>query len=257
MGSRFRIRPLAKRAIAYTGRRTGRPELASDLGAILNPLGRRDRQDNLALRAIMAAVLQPDSDFIDVGAYVGAVLSDAVRMAPSGRHLAFEPIPELSAELRRRFPQVDIRQMALSDTSGDAKFTFVTGAPAMSGLIRRRDLPRGAGAGEELRVRVGRLDDELPETSRPAVIKIDVEGAEVNVLCGAHNTLTRFRPLVAFEHGLGATDLYGRTSGEVWDLFHDLRFRLFDLDGNGPFSRDTFEDLFAQPVWNYLAVPLH
>jgi len=31
--------------------------------------------------------------------------------------------------------------------------------------------------------------------------------------------------------------------------------RIFDLEGNGPFSRDEFAALFTELTWNYLAVP--
>jgi hypothetical protein len=87
------------------------------------------------------------------------------------------------------------------------------------------------------------------------LIKIDVEGAEVNVMRGAAATLERHRPHVVFEHGVGGADLYGSASGELFDLLDGAGLRVFDLEGNGPFTRTRFEEQFTEPVWNWLAAP--
>lgn len=88
----------------------------------------------------------------------------------------------------------------------------------------------------------------------PDVIKIDVEGAEQEVIEGAIKTITKFQPVVLFEHGAGAAEYYGSGSDEIHDLLcADAGLRIFDNDGNGPFSREEFEDLFDTPVWNSFA----
>src|SRR5262245_52338170 len=53
---------------------------------------------------------------VDVGAHYGTFLSHVCRLAPRGRHLAFEPTPEKARFLRRRFPEVTVYQAAASDT---------------------------------------------------------------------------------------------------------------------------------------------
>ncbi len=145
--------------------------------------------------------------------------------------------------------------MALSDSTGTAEFSYVRDASAYSGLRLRSDLGDAASSAEVIQVRVARLDDELPDGFAPDLIKIDVEGAEVKVLHGAVETLSRYRPVVLFEHGVGGADLYGSTSGELHDLLIGAGMRIFDLEGDGPYVRDRFEKLFTQPVWNFLAVP--
>ena len=62
---------------------------------------------------IMRRVLSPTDCCIDVGAHEGSILAHMVEFAPLGRHLAFEPIPAMAAELRRSFPQVEVHQVAL------------------------------------------------------------------------------------------------------------------------------------------------
>jgi hypothetical protein len=108
---------------------------------------------------------------------------------------------------------------------------------------------------ERVSVRTERLDDVLADGPPPALIKIDVEGAELGVLKGAVETLQRHRPHVLFEHGAGGADLYGTTPVEVFDLLDAVELRIFDLDGSGPYSRGRFEATFTQPIWNFLAAP--
>lgn len=223
--------------------------------AAFRPEVRRDQRDEHALRVIVATVLRHDSNAIDVGANEGAVLSRIVTAAPDGRHIAYEPIPGLCEDLVARFPQVDVRCCALSDVPGTTEFSYVVDAPAYSGMKLRSDLPEGTGEVKKLTVPVDRLDDALEAAYTPAMLKIDVEGAEIKVLRGAAETLARHCPYVLFEHGVGGSDVYGTRSGELFDLLLDAGMRIFDLEGDGPYSRDRFEATFTEPIWNYLAAP--
>lgn len=100
-----------------------------------------------------------------------------------------------------------------------------------------------------------RLDDVLPDGFAPALVKIDVEGAELQVMLGAIETLSRHRPHVLFEHGAGGADLYGARPTQIFDLLNDVGLRIFDLEGDGPYSREHFEQTFTEPIWNFLAAP--
>ena len=154
-----------------------------------------------------------------------------------------------------RFPEVDVRCAAVADSSGTAEFTKVLDAPAYSGLRQRGDLPPEAQRVEKVSVRTERLDDVLADRPPPTLIKIDVEGAELGVLKGAAETLQRHRPHVVFEHGAGGADLYGTQPTEVFDLLDAAGLRIFDLDGDGPYSRERFTETFTEPIWNFLAAP--
>jgi FkbM family methyltransferase len=216
---------------------------------------RRDRRDNEHLRVVLAAGLASDSNCLDIGANAGGVLEQIVRLAPAGRHIAFEPLPALADDLKRRFPGVEVRRCALADQTGTAEFVHVVNRPGYSGLRERR-YP-GAERLERLTVEVARLDDVLDRDYRPALIKIDVEGAEREVIAGGLETIARHKPLVVFEHGLGAADYYGTQPEQIHELLvGGAGLRLFDLDGNGPLSRDEFAESFARAaIWNYLARP--
>jgi FkbM family methyltransferase len=211
----------------------------------------RNRRDDAHLRAAMAALLRPGANCIDVGANVGSVLADVVRLAPLGNHIAFEPLPELADRLRVRFPGVEVRCAALADRDGEATFHRRLDADSRSGLH-----PLG-GPAETLTVPLETLDGVLGDGYVPDFVKIDVEGAELAVLEGALATLVRHRPVVAFEHGRAALE-YGTTHGMVHDLLCGRAgLRIFDMDGEGPFDRPTFERVADPPGrrWNFLARP--
>jgi FkbM family methyltransferase len=66
----------------------------------------------------MERELREDADCLDVGAHAGSVLREIVRLAPRGRHVAWEPLPGLAAGLRADFPGVAVREAALADQAG-------------------------------------------------------------------------------------------------------------------------------------------
>jgi len=238
----------ARRAVKVLGlRRAARwvRALVAEDEPVWKSRGRRDEQH---LKAILTSVLTPDANCIDVGASAGDVLADIVRAAPNGRHIAFEPLPEFAETLARRFPTVDVRCVALSNTVGTRPFVHVKNLPAYSGL-RERDYPDGVDL-EHITVRTERLDDAIPPEYIPDLIKIDVEGAEYLVMDGARMTIARYRPIVVFESS-GVDNPYGTRLKDVHQLLcMEAGLRIFDLDGNGPYSYEEFSQTM---FFNFIA----
>jgi FkbM family methyltransferase len=218
---------------------------------LVNRTARREARDHEHLAVLLAATLAPDASCVDVGAHDGGVLREIVRCAPQGRHIAYEPLPELAAALARDYPQVDVRNAALSDHDGDANFLHDRTEPMRSTLHAHAFTNHGNTT--SITVRVERLDGALPPGYVPTLVKIDVEGTEAQVLRGAVETLRRHRPVVVFEHGAGGTS----SPTEVHSiLVKDAGYRIFDLDGAGPYSLSEFEATYPQPtMWNWIARP--
>lgn len=219
---------------------------------------RRNRYEEEQMRLVLAMALAPDSNAIDVGAHGGTVLREILRLAPQGSHLAFEPLPAEAQRLVKLFPEVDVRQVALADSEGETTFVHVTSLTSWSGL-RQRDYPSSVTDDDlaEMRVRVERLDQSLPQGYVPELIKVDVEGAEEWVLRGALATLQNHRPVVIFEHSMSASAIYGTTSSSLHHLLcQEAGLRIFDLAGDGPYTVDEFEESQFQLRWvNYIARP--
>jgi FkbM family methyltransferase len=216
------------------------------------PGARQAHREEIAIKAILACTLRGDSTYVDVGANRGQILRDAVRAAPHGRHLAFEPIPSVAAELAHAFPGVDCRQLALGAHPQTAEFCHFRSLPGWSGLQRNPEISDETGEPEYITVTVSTLDAEVGEL-KPQVVKIDVEGAELDVIRGARNLLTEVKPAVIFEHVAPRTTLYEGSSGALWDLLTELGYEIFSVTGDGPYTRDAFA--VNATVENWLARP--
>jgi FkbM family methyltransferase len=171
-------------------------------------------------------LLRPDSNTVDVGAHLGSQLGVFVRLAPQGRHVAFEPVPYKAQWLRRKFPEVDVRTVALQQSVGESGFFMNITRPGYSGLR----LHAGQGEGDELEqitVVCAALDDALDIDSAVDLIKIDVEGAELSVLKGARRVLAQWHPSLVFEStqsGLAAWDLH---PDDLFTLLSELGYRVY------------------------------
>ena len=243
---------IVPRAMGAISRRLGRPELL----AAVDGAAREAQREALAINAVLAASLRETGVYVDVGTNRGQVLREALRTAPRGAHIAFEPIPGLAAEVTREFPGVDCRQKALGESAAMAEFCHFRRREGWSGLRRSPEVSDSDGDPEFITVEVSTLDVELAGV-RPSVVKIDVEGAEVGVLKGGRELLRTTRPLVIFEHVYGAAALYAAEPGAPWDLLEDLGYEVFSVTGEGPCTRPAFIAAAAVGTGtvNWLAVP--
>ena len=152
------------------------------------------------LRALENVVTQT-SVVYDVGANVGiySMLASS-RVGPSGMVYAFEPLPRNLKYLRRHISLNDLQNCMILETAvcnrdGSLPFSAAGFNPHMARLS-----PDG-----ETLVPCTTLDTCIHGEKRlrpPNIIKIDVEGAEFDVLQGAVRTITEFHPTIFLEmHG--------------------------------------------------------
>ncbi len=195
------------------------------------------------------------SNCIDVGANEGLLLELFTRLAPGGRHIAYEPVPALASRLQRRFPQAEVRDVAVADHSGETTFVMHKRLASRSSLHPVGHAPDQT---QTINVPLTTLDEDLPAGYRPHLVKIDVEGAEHLVLQGAMRTLQSSRPVVLFEHQRSTARHYASGPELMYDLLvTDLDMRIFDMDGSGPYSLRELRDAYESGSrWNFAAVPV-
>lgn len=165
------------------------------------------------LQRVLSTLLRPGMTVYDVGANVGFVsILSAHLVGPSGKVFSFEPLPsnadmvEHNARLNN-FDQVSVRREAVSEADGEARFKVSAEASTLGMLENSTFAKQDDAVVEFIPVKVRSLDslailDNLP---RPDAIKIDTEGAEVDVLRGAVETIRAARPLLLIElHGTNA-----------------------------------------------------
>jgi FkbM family methyltransferase len=151
---------------------------------------------------LLATHLRSGGVFYDLGAHIGFFSLLAARLVgPTGHVVAFEPSPLNAAQLERNidlngFTNVTLVEAAVSSEAGFAQFD-----PAHDRVAARL-----AGHGESARgalvsVRTISIDGWRTETGfpHPALMKIDVEGAEIAALRGAHGVIRASRPSLLVE----------------------------------------------------------
>ncbi|MCP5057507.1 MAG: FkbM family methyltransferase [bacterium] len=208
--------------------------------------------------AVLRRLLDRQSNCIDIGAHIGSVLSDILRLSPKGTHVAIEPVSTKADWLRRKFPEVEVHALALGEEAEEADFQENLSRPGYSRLggdVNARDRVR------QRRVRVRPLDEVIPLARPVHFIKIDVEGAELSALRGAKKILARWRPPIMFESGPDGAAAFGYHRRQLFDFLNkDQGYEIFHfqdfLDGGEPLSWCDFDACHEYPARarNFIAI---
>jgi FkbM family methyltransferase len=222
---------------------------------------RRARAYDAQTLTLLRRALKADSNCIDVGAYRGDILAEMLRLSPQGEVFAFEPIEENYRFLQGKFPDAHVYNVALSNRAGQRDFFHVTGRPARSGL-RKQDYPDPQEQFELVTVTVEVLDALSPPEVTIGLIKIDVEGAELEVLQGAEQLITRDSPIIVFEHLPDLAEKYGTSSDEVYLFLNSCGLGLWTMEGFLEGGQSLDQQAFLGKVWvdheyYFIAAPLH
>ena len=175
---------------------------------------------------LFAAIVRPGMIAVDIGAHIGFFTRHLSKLAgPTGKVIAFEAHPETYQILVRncrKLSNVTTVNAAVTDTNGEVTLYDSGGSTGSNSLIASRSDYAGSDT-----VRAVRLDDFLDGSSID-VVKIDVEGAELEVLQGMTETLMRsssmsivieFFPPVWADHAEGPRVLLDRLEALGLELF--------------------------------------
>lgn len=154
------------------------------------------------LSALRTFVQRGDT-VVDVGAHFGAYsLTLAELVGRDGRVVAVEPLRgcvQALEALQRSYAQIELHQVALGAGSEAAKTFYI---PLLFGFVPEpalASLVQPTMTHEALIVPSGTLDGLFTRADRISFIKLDVEGAEFQVLRGADALLRSSRPAILME----------------------------------------------------------
>ncbi len=169
------------------------------------------------VKEFMMSHFKENATFVDVGANVGGY---AVRAASWDMKVyAFEPNPHNLALLRRNIEinnaSVNVLPFALGSRAGKASLSPVGG---VSRIVKED--------GVEVEMRT--LDSfELPGVD---LLKVDVEGYELEVIKGAKLTLEKYHPVIMIEMHYWAG---AESEAELFDILRRLGYKLEYIDRYG------------------------
>ncbi|MEH1788132.1 MAG: FkbM family methyltransferase [Nostoc sp.] len=158
-------------------------------------------QENLN---ILSSLVKPNSTYFDIGANIGLMSIPILQQDDSCNVVSFEPSPNTYNFLNRtaKSSQFNKRWVVSSKAVGSQVGTldFFIASPDMGAFDGFHDTKR-AKTNNQIEVPVTTVDIEWKTLGRPklSVIKIDVEGAELEILKGALNCIQNEQPSILLE----------------------------------------------------------
>jgi FkbM family methyltransferase len=219
---------------------------SAGLKYLVKPMHRTDD----ALLRNAAELVDPGQTVWDIGANIGLfTIAAAFRVRAAGKVLALEPDTWLVQLLRRSAAvqppasgEITIVPAAVASEVSLRNFSIASRARATNALSGFGGSQMG-GVAERQKVVCVSLDWLLAQTSAPDLVKIDVEGAELEVLNGARDLLSSVRPTILCE-------VSEPNVADVTARLTQAGYVLFDGDRTGANSRPI-----DRACWNTLAMP--
>lgn len=200
--------------------------------------------------------LSPGDVAWDVGANVGLFTFAAAQVTgPEGMVVAVEPDNFCVSLLRKTtsipFPErakIEVIPVAMNDAVDLLDFHIAGRGRSSSHLANSEGNSQAGGVRRRVQVPAVTMDWLLERRPAPSVVKIDVEGAETNVLKGAGKLLSETRPVLLVEVGRSrSADVTGCLQGHAYRMF-DWETRTGNEVEGAPFSTLALPEERA-PAW--------
>ncbi len=185
---------------------------------------------------VLRALVEPDSCMFDVGANIGLMAIPVLSAEPQCRVISFDPSANVLPSLRKTIagsPFGDrwtLVEKAVGAAPGTITFTLSSEADSLFDGIRPTHRVASAA---QVEVEMTTLDEVWIGAGKPRVslIKIDVEGAESEVLRGAAELLRVERPFVLLEWNRQNLAAYGRPSDFILKFASEADYEVMAVPG--------------------------
>lgn len=199
----------------------------------------------------LASIAGEGSVVFDVGANVGFFTVLAAHLVgPIGQVVAFEPVPSNAGYVRRnaalnRLDNVSVVEKAVGDRVGRASLTLAR----FSGGAVLTHAGRPPDAAETIEVDIISIDQAVSTGAVPVpeVIKIDVEGAELDVFRGLEKTMRDHRPTIICEVDAASESTAAETLSACTDFVTQRGYQVSMLE-------DSYEGA-GWAVHHFVAAP--
>ena len=181
---------------------------------------------------LISALITPNSVYFDVGANIGLMSIPILHNHPSCKVVSFEPSPNTLSYLQRTAQESIFgdRWQIIGKAAGSniGNLEFYAAVPELGALDGFKDTNR-AGTTRKVTVPVTTIDAEWESLGNPKVslIKIDVEGAEIQTIQGALNCIKTEQPYLLIEWNSVNLKAYEYPSEKLIDLANEINYMIF------------------------------
>lgn len=213
-----------------------------NIGMIINLYGRYEREslDLLADTVLRSPIIDPSGVVIDIGANIGnhsIFFSDFCNKV-----YAFEPNPAVYKLLLINSEKFNIIPINIGISDRNCNLLMGTNKINIGGSRVIND-PKAVASNDKIEISVRRLDDlEILAQQKITLIKIDVEGHEINVLTGAADLIKTQHPVIVFEQC--ANEINNGTSKAI-EALRDLGYSFYVVENNFYFGEGFFARLIS------------
>lgn len=212
--------------------------------------GTVEKEETVALMKIVRS----SNVVFDIGANFGWYTTLFSKLVGElGEVHSFEPTPLAFDELKinvevNRLNNAMINCMALGDRKGEEKIYY----PVHYGTSMASLLPNPErGEHWEYNCKLSTLDEYVKEhdIKKVDLIKLDVEGAERNVIIGAKRTIDTHKPIIMLEVCQIHINLFGYTPHDLFEMLGCYNYRFFISITNKFVEVDSFEGLPVENIF--------
>ncbi len=168
---------------------------------------------------------------IDIGGANGDATNFFLKAFPLSRVLIFEAIPELAAQLKKKFVNLNVETFALALSDRKGTVTFNVADNLLSSSYKKIWENKQFNTLKTVEVPSLPLDvvmDKFKDILEIDILKLDVQGAELDVLSGARQTLQKTKMLIV-EQSVRSNYNGGSLYFEVDELLRLAEFELLDI----------------------------
>ena len=199
--------------------------------------------------------LSRESDcFFDIGAHIGIVtLAVAKNIKKNGVIYAFEPSKVNLKFLKYHIACNKIKNVKIVDklvSSSEKKKIIFYESPESSGMnsivslkkknITNKNFPKSI-----------TLDTFCKNNNiYPDIIKVDIEGSEIEMLMGTKKILKKYRPLIFLSYHPYHLQKLGHQKKSIFDILESLDYKIYDLNGKKPLILKNAEYLLIHKKRN-------
>lgn len=178
--------------------------------------------------------LTKEKVFLDIGAAIGTFSLIAAKLAK--KVIAFEPLSFHYNRLKQnielnKFDNIETYQFALGDSCRDVEICIPDSVNTGMSHIVSKTSENNLMKSNIQSIKMITLDYFVKKynVDRIDLIKMDVEGFELNILEGADKTIKKFKPEIIMEVNSSHLNRFGKKLENLFNLVHVYKYEMFLL----------------------------